>query len=148
FLITFLTVLGSVIFPQWLFQGLEKMGYITAREIGARLLGLLPTFLFVHRKEDYLIAALIQSGSVTLAAIAGLVGMERATGVRFVRVSSAEVRGCFRGGFMLFLSTAAINVYTRSNNFVLGFFGTGDELKNFGLATKLIDATRSLVTVV
>ena len=50
YLISFTAVVGNVLFPQWLFQGLEEMGYITAREIGARLIGLLPTFLLVPKR--------------------------------------------------------------------------------------------------
>jgi PST family polysaccharide transporter len=77
FFITFTVVIANVIFPQWLFQGIEKMEHITYREVGGRLLGLAPIFLFVHRPSDYLIAAGIQSGSLLVAAIAGYVGFQK-----------------------------------------------------------------------
>jgi len=83
--------------------------------------GLLPTFLLVHSPSDFLLAALVQSGSVTLAGLVGLIYMPRRMPVRFVRVAWQEVRETYRGGFHIFLSTAAIKLYTSSNTFLLGF---------------------------
>ena len=36
FVVCYLAVLGNALFPVWLFQGIERMGYITAFSIAAR----------------------------------------------------------------------------------------------------------------
>jgi PST family polysaccharide transporter len=145
YLISFTAVVGNVLFPQWLFQGLEEMGYITAREIGARVIGLLPTFLLVHGPGDYLMAAFIQSGSVALAGLAGLILMPKVTAVRFTRVRWREIRDTYTGGFHIFISTAAITLYTRGNTFLLKFIASERETGYFVLAQRFIEPAKSLV---
>jgi len=145
FFVTFLVVVANVVFPQWLFQGIEKMENITYREVGARLLGLAPTFLLVHQPSDYLIAAGIQSGSMLLAGIAGYVGFRKVTTARLVTVHAREIKRTFVEGWHVFLSTAAITIYTRSNTFVLGMLASDREVGYFSAAQRLVDAGKALV---
>ena len=146
FLISFLTVVGSVLFPQWLFQGLEKMEYITIREVGARFIGLMTIFFVVRSESDYLWAALVMSGSTALAGAVGLIYVRRLTGVTFTRTSIPELRKTMADGWHVFLSTAAIKVYTTSNMVILGWIAGDAEVGYYAAANKLIDAARGLVS--
>jgi PST family polysaccharide transporter len=56
YLISFLAVIGNVLFPNWFFLGLEKMQYITILNLGAKLLCLLGIVFFVKSKSDILSA--------------------------------------------------------------------------------------------
>ena len=145
FSISFMLVVANVVFPVWLFQGIEKMENITYREIGARLLGLAPTFLLVRRRSDYVIAAGIYSGSMLLAGAISYLGFSRVTTARLVWVSWRDIRRTFAEGWNIFLSTAAITIYTRSNTFILGLFASPTEVGYFSAAQRLIEAARSLV---
>lgn len=145
YLIMFQVVLANVIFPQWLFQGIEKMESITYREVGSRLLGLAPTFLFVHSPSDYLIAAEIQAGSYLLAGVAGYIGFRRITTARLTPVSSREIFETYTQGWHVFVSTAAINLYTRSNIFILGLIAPRADVGYYSAAQRLVEAGKSLV---
>jgi PST family polysaccharide transporter len=145
FLISYLTVIAGALFPQWLFQGVEKMGAVTAREIGSRLIALLPIFLLVHGPQDYLRAASVQSGSALLSAVVGLIMAPRIASVRFVRVPAAEVIATMRDGWHVFLSMVAINLYSGSNRFILGFFGGNRAVGLLLAAQRLLDVTKALV---
>ncbi len=145
FFISFLVVVANVVFPVWLFQGIEKMENITYREVGARLLGLAPTFLLVRRQSDYVVAAGIYSGSMLLAGAVSYLGFSRVTTARLVWVSWREVKRTFKEGWNIFLSTAAITIYTRSNTFILGLLASPAEVGYFSAAQRLIEAARSLV---
>ena len=144
--ITFLTVIGNVLFPVWLFQGLEQMQFITFREIAARLIGLLPTFLLVRNESDILWAAGVQSGSVAFAGLIGLFSLPRITKARFVPVTTREVFDTFREGWHVFLSTAAITIYTRSNTFILGLIAAPEAAGYYGTALRLVDTAKTLVS--
>ncbi|MDQ2901339.1 MAG: flippase [Acidobacteriota bacterium] len=144
--ISFLTVLGSFLFPVWLFMGLEKMQYITMREVGTRMIALLPIFIFVHHESDYLIAAGIQSGSMALAGLAGLITVPKATRVKFVKISWDDIVEAFVDGWHYFLSAAAITLYTTSNIVVLGFVASRESVGYYAAAKRLIDAAKSLVS--
>jgi len=145
FLIAWLSVLGNLLFPQWLFQGLEKMGVVTAREIGTRLIGLLPTFLLVHGPQDYLLAASVQSGSGAVAAVAGLMMMGRFTEARFRIVPWSDIRNQYRESWHVFLSMAAINLYGSSNRFILRFLSGDRGVGMLLIAQRIIDAAKALV---
>jgi PST family polysaccharide transporter len=145
FFISYLTVVGSALFPQWLFQGLEKMEYITIREVGARVIGLMTIFFLVRQESDYLWAAAIMSGSTAVAGAIGLLYVRRLTGVHFTRTSLAEIGRTFTDGWHVFLSTAAIKVYTTSNIVILGFIAKDTEVGYFTSASRLIDAAKGLV---
>ncbi len=145
FFICFLTPVGAALFPQWLFQGLERMGYITIRELGARVIGLAAVFILVRSEKDYLWAALVMSGSSALAALVGLLYAPSQTGVRFTRITLADLRRTFVEGWHLFLSTAAMTVYTRSNTFILGLIASEAAVGAFSAAQRPIDAAKSMV---
>lgn len=145
FFISFLTPVSAALFPQWLFQGLERMGYITIREFGARLIGLAAVFILVRSEKDYLWAAAIMSGSNAIAALVGLLYAPSQTGVRFTRISISELRRTFIDGWHLFISTAAMTVYTRSNTFILGLIASQGAVGAFAAAQRPIDAAKSMV---
>lgn len=146
FYISFLVVVGSALFPQFLFQGLEKMEYITIREVSARFIGLMTVFFLVRTESDYLWAAAIMSGSSAIAGAIGLMYVRRLTGVRFTRTSIPLVRHALTDGWHLFVSTAAIKLYTSSNIFILGWIANDKELGYFMAASKLIEAVKGLVS--
>jgi PST family polysaccharide transporter len=146
FYISFLTVVGSALFPQWLFQGLEKMEYITIREVGARFIGLMTIFFLVRSESDYLWAAAVMSGSTAIAGGVGLVYVRRLTGVGFTRTSVSEIRQTLADGWHVFLSTAAIKIYTSSNTFILGWIASDEQVGYFAAASKLVEAAKGLVS--
>jgi PST family polysaccharide transporter len=145
FFISFLTPVAAAIFPQWLFQGLERMGYITVRELGARVIGLMAIFILVRTEKDYLWAAAVMAGSNAIAALVGLIYAPAQTGVRFTRISLAELRKTYVDGWHLFLSTAAMTLYTRSNTFILGLVASESAVGAFAAAQRPVDAAKSMV---
>ncbi len=146
FYISFLTVVGSALFPQWLFQGLEKMGFITMREVGARFIGLMTIFLLVRTQADYLWAAAIMSGSTAIAGLIGLLYVRKLTGVRWTSASFADIRQTLKEGWHIFLSTAAITVYTRSNTFLLYLVASEAEVGVYSAVARIVEAVKALVS--
>jgi PST family polysaccharide transporter len=65
-------VVGNVLFPVWLFQGMERMVAISIINLGMRLLVVIGMLFAVRRPEDYVVyAALLSAGGF----IAGGVGL-------------------------------------------------------------------------
>lgn len=54
FLIFYATTLNDLFFPQYFFQGIEKMKFSTLINVGARLLFIVLIFFFVKAQSDYL----------------------------------------------------------------------------------------------
>ena len=54
YLLAFLGVVGNLLFPIWLYQGLEKMREVALRDFAAKLLALVVIFGLVRSDEQYL----------------------------------------------------------------------------------------------
>ncbi|HUS05607.1 MAG TPA: oligosaccharide flippase family protein [Bryobacteraceae bacterium] len=146
FPIAFLGVVGNVLFPQWLFQGLQKMQHIVLRDLIAKTLSLIAIFIFVHSDKDYLLAAGLQSAGMVVAGSISLIIMPRVTGVHFLRPEWAGVWTELKHGWPVFLSLAANTTYNSTNTFLLGLVAAPAMVAYYSNAYRLIVAIRGLVS--
>ncbi len=146
FLVCYLGVLGNALFPQWLFQGLQKMQHIVFRDLSAKLFSLAAIFLLVHSDRDYLLAAGLQSTGMVLSGLVSLFTIGPVTGVRLVRPTWVEMREELKGSWPVFLSLAANTTYTSTNTFVLGLVSTPVMVAYYSNAFRVIAALRGLVS--
>jgi polysaccharide transporter, PST family len=147
FCVSYLAVFGDLLFPLWLFQGLQKMENIAWRDLTAKLVSLGLIFAFVHRDRDYLWAAGFQAGSMMLAGILGLCTVPFLTCARFVMPSVKEAFTALREGWPVFLSMAALSLQS-SNIFIIGLRSGPTDVAYFSAAYRLIVAVRMLVSPV
>ncbi len=145
FLISFLTVIGYMLFPGWLFQGMQRMGTIAARDFAAKLLSLLSLFVFVHNDSDYLLAAASQSAGLLLAGIVGLISVRRNLGVRFRWPEQAAVWAQLKEGWPAFISLAVSAYAIVTNTFLVGLIRPPSEVAYYSGGQRIIAALRSMV---
>jgi len=146
YIVCYLGVVGNLLFPVWLFQGLQKLQHVALRDFGAKLLGLIAVFAFVHKESDYLMAAGLQAGAMAIAGFIGLLAVPRLTSVRFAVPPWSEVVARLREGAPIFISMAALAFSGSTNTFVLGLVSNNTEVGYFSGAWRLIVALRMLVT--
>ena len=70
--ITFGMVIGKILFPQWFFQGIEKMKYITIINFITRFIGTIAIFVLIRVQNDFLVLAAINSSVQVLVGVIGL----------------------------------------------------------------------------
>jgi PST family polysaccharide transporter len=148
FCICFMLVVGDLLFPLWLFQGLEKMANLVWRDLGAKMLSMALIFAFVHQDGDYLWAAAFQSGSMVLAGIVGLWAVFASTPVKCVIPKLREVITALVEGWPVFLSIAANTLTTSTDIVILGFRSGPTDVAYYTNAYRLIVALRALVSPV
>ncbi len=146
YLVTFLTVLGGVIFPVWLFQGLERMRHITILSLSARLVTVIAIFVFVREAQDYRLAAGIQASAGVLAGLAALLVMPRLVTLTWEVPAWADIRETLSDGWDLFVSNVAINLYSSSNVFILGLLASPLAVGYFAAGDKLVRAVAGLLS--
>jgi len=72
YLATFPIVIGSLLFPTWLFQGLEIMHVMTLCSVAGRLLATIGIFTFVAGPADVVTAALLQASATAASGLLSL----------------------------------------------------------------------------
>ncbi len=148
YLVVYLAVAGATLFPTWLFQGLERMKDIAWMNLSARLLTTLGIFVFVRDPRDYVLAAGILSLPVLLASLPAWVVLSQSRAVSWRLPRWPAIVNQLKGGWHVFLSTAAINVYTSSNTFVLGLVAGPIAVGYFSAANKIVQAVQGMLTPV
>src|SRR5699024_4982070 len=58
---TYLIVLGDILNPTWLYQGMEKMKFMTVVNVVSKMTYIALVFLFIHTESDYIYIGLLQA---------------------------------------------------------------------------------------
>jgi len=140
FFASFGIVVGTMMFPQWFFQGIEKMYWISAVNLTANLIFTFGIYFLVRHPSDYLIAAIVQAAGKVLAGILGLIILFSTEHVKLSVPTVAQVHHRLSDGWHLFMSTAAATFYTSSNAVVLGFVCGMTQVGYFSAAYKVFTA--------
>jgi len=143
--ISYLAVLGNAIFPVWLYQGLQRMGYITAFTVAARTLVVVAILLTVREKDHYLLAAGWLALGMPLAGIPALFGAVRVARIRFAWPNVATMHQALVDGWHVFTASFGGTLYNTSNTFVLGLVAPPAVVGYFAAADKLLKALQSLI---
>lgn len=145
FFISFLTVVGGVLFPMWLYQGLEKLRLAAIRDFAGKLIATALVFVLVKEQSDYLLASAIQSGAGVITGAISLIAVPFLFGIRIGRPRWPDIVESLREGWPVFLSLASLTVIFSTNIFILGLVATPAQLGHYMAANRLIVAVRMLV---
>lgn len=147
-LILYGLVLGNVLFPTWLFQGMERMVAISLINLGMKLIVMLGIFTFVREPQHYLVYASLLSLGATLAGIAGATVAFHMFHLKFGKISIHGVWEILKEGWLLFLSKASVSLYTVGNAFILGMLTNHTVVGYYSAAEKLVKSLLGLVSPV
>ena len=143
-LLTYGVVIGRSLLPVWLFQGMEKMKLITYVNILSRLIYLILIFIFVNNENDIALVPLFNSTGFILAAIVGLFLSFKNFNVKFYFPSVRVLHLYLKDSFNFFLSRISVSIYTISNTFVIGTFGSMEMAGIYAIAEKLFNALQGV----
>ena len=138
-------IVGNVLQPVWLLQGLEQMGALLACTVISKALILPISFFVVTSSRDAWIAGLVQGGASFVAGILTLIYVFRRQLIFWQRPSFGEIVKQFREGFHVFMSIAAVGLYSTTNSIVLGFTVGSTAVGIFAAADKIRQAVQGLI---
>jgi polysaccharide transporter, PST family len=148
YLISFGIVIGNVLFPVWLFQGMERMKYITYINLAGRVVLTAAVFMFISKQGDYALYVILSSATAVLVGVASLWCALRVFGVRFALPSFDELRKEAIDGWYVFISSISVVLYTSSTTVILGLFTNNTVVGYFTGADKIRQAVQGLFTPV
>lgn len=122
-LVTFLMVPGLIFFPEWFFQALERMKFITILNVLEKSIFTILVFAIVREKEDYILQPLFVSlGYMCSGAIAFYIIVHKWK-VKIIRPQLNHILESIKQSTDVFLNTLAPNLFNSFSVILLGFLG-------------------------
>jgi len=146
YLFAFGVVFGNILFPTWFFQGMERMKYITFLNITAKLIFTVSIFLVVKNSSQFEYVPLLNSLGFLVAGVLSLIVVFKNFDIKFIIPGFDAIIYQFKEGWHVFISVAAMCLYTSSNSFILGLFADNVIVGYYSAAEKLIYAAEALLT--
>ncbi len=122
-LITFLMVPGHILFPEWMFQAIEKMKYTTIFNLILKLIFTIAVFIFIHDKEDYILQPLLTTIGYLLCGIGALYLIIKKWGYTLYKPQWNEVFETIKSSTDVFINNLMPNLYNSFSVMLLGFWG-------------------------
>ncbi|WP_255327610.1 oligosaccharide flippase family protein [Lebetimonas sp. JH369] len=138
-------VIGQVLFPQWFFQGIERMKYITFLNILSKVIFTIAIFVFIHQESDYWKVPLINSLGFISAGLIALYIIQKDFNIKFRLQTLKTLKTYFTDGWHIFISNIAISLYTVSTTFILGLFTNNMIVGYYSIADKIKSAVQGLL---
>lgn len=146
-LASFLIVIGHAIFPDWMFQAVEKMKFITLFNICVKFIFTIAVFLFIHEPEDYLLQPIFTSLGYLLSG-AGAMYLIHRWGIRLGRPQLRNILNSIRTNFDLFVNQIVPNLYNSTSVLLLGFFHGNTANGIFEVANRFNTAGASFFSII
>ncbi|MEC4008539.1 flippase [Myroides odoratimimus] len=145
--LTFLYVPGAMLFPEWLFQGIQKMKYVTVLNFVSKLLFTCLVFFVIKKEEDYLYQPLFIALGYILSGAISLIIAYKKIGIRFIVPTFLEIKKVIYEGFSMFLTVFLPNLYTNFSITLLGSVGGTHATGIYSSGKKFVDICDSFSSV-
>jgi PST family polysaccharide transporter len=107
--VTFGIVVGNLLFPTWLFQGMENMKYITYINFVIKILFTVLIFVLVKTSEDFIYVPMLNSLGAILGGLYSLLLIPKLFKIKLIIPPLPVIVGEFKESIHFFLSRLANN---------------------------------------
>jgi PST family polysaccharide transporter len=146
YLFTFGNVIGQALVPIWLFQGLERMQFITWINSLPKIMATIAIFIWVRTPDDWLLVPILNAIAFIISGLAALWVVRYRLNIRLLGFSKSGMWLQLKSGWHVFFSTIAVSLYTISTTFLLGLFTNNTIVGVFAAADKLARVVAGLYT--
>lgn len=144
YLLYFSMVPANVLLSYWFYLGMEEMHYLNYPNLITKLGYTAGIFLFLHREEDFYLVPLFYGGFMVVGGIVSAAVIFRKFKIKWEKPSRRDIFDCLKKGWSIFISTFAINLYRRSNVFLLGLFASKEAVGFYSAGEKIVVVLQSL----
>lgn len=117
---SFFMVIGHALFPDWMFQALEKMKYITILNLLTKLLFTILVFIVIKEESDYIYQPILTSLGFCLSGWFSLILLNK-WGFKIKHPQWKSVINTIRKNTDLFINQLVPNLYNSLSSIFLGF---------------------------
>ncbi len=138
---SFLLIPGHIFFPEWFFQGIEKMKYTSIFNLAIKFFFTIAIFIFIIKPEDYVLQPLLTSAGFLLSGLISFFVVYYKWGVKVKSPDIKVIFGYLKDSYDVFLGNLFPSMY---NNFTAVFLGSIGNAS----ATGLYDGGNKFVNVI
>ncbi|MCR5050213.1 MAG: oligosaccharide flippase family protein [Paludibacteraceae bacterium] len=142
--IAFLQTIGNIFFPQWYFQGVQRMRAVTYVQAGCKLLSLPFIFLCIHSPEDTWLYMLIVTLTNLLGATIAWLIIRYRDGLHMRLVCVSQLKAVLRKSLPFFLSNAGSIIKEQGLVLIIGRYLGMEDVAIYDLANKIIIIPRTI----
>lgn len=147
-LFSFLLVPGHILCPEWFFQAVEKMKYITILSLISKTVFTLLIFVFIKEKSDYIYQPLMISLGYIASGIAATYIILCKWKVKIYRPLWSSIKTTLKGSFDVFLNQIFPTLYNAFSVLLLGVFW-GPAANGFlDAGSKLVDVSQQFLKII
>lgn len=121
--LTFLYIPGNIMFPEWFFQAMERMTYITVMNLFSKLLFTVLVFVVIKEKSDYILQPVLYALGYLLSGIISLWILFKKFGVKLILPPITEIINSIKNSWNVFVSIFLPNLYSSFSVILLRTFG-------------------------
>lgn len=136
-------VIGSVLTPTWYFQGVERADFAALATLLPKALAIPLIIWGVGGPADLPLAMGLTVAPSVLSGLWCAAELARSKAVSARWPAVGELRAALADGWHVFVSTAAISLYTTSNTVLLGWLSGPAAVGHFAAADKLLKAAQA-----
>lgn len=137
-------VIGDIFNPTWLFQGMEKMRYLTIVNFFAKLVFTVLIFVLIRDQDDFIYLILLNSLGYLVGGLLSTILAIKYFKVRLGIPNWSFVKFQFSEGLSVFGSAIGINLYKNTSIVILNFFTNDSTVGIFAAADKIIKGLQLL----
>ena len=139
-------LIGNFLFPVWLFQGLQRMKYITYIHIVSKVLFTCLIFVLVKDANDIEYAIGSYSFGFLIAGIISVIIAYKKFSLKLYFPSFSSIRHQFVNGYYIFLSQFSVGMYSSVNILILGGLTSELSVGIYAIANKVYTIVTALGT--
>ncbi len=147
YLLAMTGILGSVIFPVWYFQGIEKTKYVAIFNSIAKVITTVGIFIFV-KKGGIANAIFIQSLGPVIAGVISLFFIIYKWPIKITIPNNKKIKYYLKDGWNVFITILSATLVNNTNIFILGLLTNNQTVGYFSIAEKTVRIFHSLVSPV
>ena len=137
FLLSYGMTLNEVLFPQYFFQGVEKMKYSSLINIGVKSLFIALIFIFVKSREDYCIVPLFFSIGYAIAGVVSMYIVYRRMGLSFYFPKRQQMMIYVKDSSAIFATDMICLVKDKLSYFLLGAYSGMSNVVVYDMGLKI-----------
>lgn len=145
--VSFLLVPGYLLFPDWFFQAMEQMKYITILNVISKLIFTVAVFFFIKEKDDYILQPLLISLGYLVSGSIALYYILVEWKIKLVTPTIKNILETIKHSTDVFLNNLMPNLYNSFSTVILGFFGGDIANGKLDAGTKFINIAQQLMSV-